>query len=89
MAAKRREAMRHEYIYGNTARVMEPVKRREEYPQRPVRRRVVSYSVRRNQEMALHMNLPYVILLTLAAFCVLVICVNADPVSHDYPSFAY
>ncbi|MCI8659661.1 MAG: cell division protein FtsL [Lachnospiraceae bacterium] len=76
MAAGRRTSAHQEYIYGNTARAIEPVRKEKNQPQRPVRRKVVSYTVRRNQEMALHMNLPYVILLTLAAFCVLVICVN-------------
>ncbi len=76
MATGRRTSARPEYIYGNTARAIEPLKKEKSKSQRPVRRRVVSYTVRRNQEMALHMNLPYVILLTLAAFCVLAICVN-------------
>ena len=35
-----------------------------------------SDTVWRNQEKALHMNFPYVLMLTFAAFCVLVICVN-------------
>ena len=76
MAAKRGTSVRHEYVYGNTARVIEPAKREKGYQQRPARRRVANDTVRRNQEKALHMNLPYVVLLTLAAFCVLVICVN-------------
>ena len=65
-----------EYVYGNTARAMEPIHKEKKHQQKPVRRKVVSYTVWRNQEKALHMNLPYVILLTMAAFCVLVICVN-------------
>lgn len=76
MAARRRSNSHQEYVYGNTARAIEPIRREKDPSQRPVRRKVVSYAVRRNQEMALHMNLPYVILLTVAAFCVLVICVN-------------
>ena len=65
-----------EYIHGNTARVIEPVRKEKKHQQKPVRRKVVSYTVWRNQEKALHMNLPYVILFTVAAFCVLAICVN-------------
>ena len=83
MAARRRAPVGHEYVYGNTARVMEPVKREERQKQKPVRRRVVSYTVWRNQEKALHMNLPYVVMLTIAVFCVLVICVNYLHIQSD------
>jgi len=43
---------------------------------REERRPVMNHTVRRNQEKALHMDLPYVIMLTLAAVCVLSICVS-------------
>ncbi len=76
MAARGKSPVRQEYIYGNTARVVEPVREEKKHRQKPVRRRVVSYTVWRNQEKALHMNFPYVLLLTVASFCVLVICVN-------------
>ena len=42
---------------------------------KPLRQEYV-YTVRRNREKALRMDLPYVMLLTFAAFCVLAICVN-------------
>lgn len=77
MAVKRGASSQYtEYVYGNTARAAEPVHKEKTRQQKTVRRRVVSYTVWRNQEKALHMNLPYVILFTLAAFCVLAICVN-------------
>lgn len=74
MASQRRPG-RQAYVYGNTVRVLEPVRRPVETPEETPRR-PVNYTVRRNQEKALHMNLPYVLMLTLAAFCVLSICVN-------------
>lgn len=43
---------------------------------RTLHRATVSETVRRNQEKALQMDLPYVMMLTIAAFCVLYICVN-------------
>ena len=62
------------YIEGNTVRKLEP----ERIPEQPVRRRDPrkSYTIRRNQEKALYMDLPYVILLTVAAICTLYLCVN-------------
>ena len=62
---------------------MEPAEKEKRQKQRPTRRKVVSYTVWRNQEKALHMNLPYVIMLTLAVFCVLVICVNYLHIQSD------
>lgn len=76
MAATKRRPLRQEYVYGNTARVMEPVRKPDGQPKKEARRRTMSPTVRRNQEKALHMDLPYVMLLTFAAFCVLAICVN-------------
>ena len=76
MAARGKSLARQDYVYGNTARVMEPAGGERRHRQKPVRRKVVSYTVWRNQEKALHMNFPYVLMLTFAAFCVLVICVN-------------
>ena len=83
MAARRKAPLGHEYVYGNAARVMEPAEKEKRQKQRPARRKVVSYTVWRNQEKALHMNLPYVIMLTLAVFCVLVICVNYLHIQSD------
>ena len=63
------------YIYGNavrkTAPATQPVKREEQ-----VRRPAVNHRVRRNREKALQMDLPYVVMLTLAAVCTLCLCVK-------------
>ena len=76
MTARGKSPVRQDYIHGNTARVIQPARGERNHKQKTVRRKVVSYNVWRNQEKALHMNFPYVLMLTLAAFCVLVICVN-------------
>jgi cell division protein FtsL len=80
MATKRR--IRHEYVYGNTARAVEPQRYYEEpqrYIEEPQRRRrtiAEDNKLRKNQEKALQVDLPYVLVLTLAVACVLSICVN-------------
>lgn len=76
MAARDRKSVQATYVYGNTVRAAEP-KRAPVRPQRPSERpQKVSHSVRRNQEKALHMDLPYVVMLTFAAVCALYICVS-------------
>ena len=63
-------------VYGSAARNMaaERVRTRK---QRVVQyRQDMSHTVRKNQEKALQMNLPYVIMLTLAAVCALYICIG-------------
>lgn len=64
------------YVQGNTVRRLEP----ERVPVRrtpdEVRRPAVNHRVRRNREKALQMDLPYVIMLTIAAVCTLCLCVN-------------
>lgn len=75
MATRNVRPVSHSYVYGNTARTVMPAQK----PKRSVReerRPVIDHTVRRNQEKALHMDLPYVIMLTLAAVCVLYICVS-------------
>ena len=73
MAAKTRRGAAPEYVSGTAARKLEP-ERRQERPREP-RREASSQSrtvtVRRNQEKALQMDLPYVIVLTIAAVCTL------------------
>ncbi|MDO5417463.1 MAG: cell division protein FtsL [Lachnospiraceae bacterium] len=75
MAEKRGSYQTGEYIHGNTVRKLRPeqipgeVRRRES-------RRTVDYTVRRNQEKALQMDLPFVVMLTIAAICTLYLCVN-------------
>ena len=68
------------YMYGTAAPKLEP--QREERQRRPKKRPVreeairTSIRVRKNQEKALRMDLPYVILLTIASICTLYLCVN-------------
>lgn len=68
------------YMYGAAAPKLEP----QREPQTRERKRKAdraeslrtSIRVRRNQEKALRMDLPYVILLTIASLCTLYLCVN-------------
>lgn len=71
MAARRHAGKSAAYVQGNTVRKLNPA-------QRPVReyQPKISHTVRRNQEKALYMDLPYVILLTIAAVFTLYFCVN-------------
>jgi len=69
------------YVDGNTVRkekvMQQPQRHEPRQPQQDPRRKVSrTYTVRRNQEKALQMDLPYVIMLTLAAICALYICVD-------------
>lgn len=70
---RRRPVRTAEYVYGNTARQLAP-ERQPKKQARPRQRR--SASVRRNQDLALQMNLPFVFLLMVAAVCTLYICVS-------------
>ena len=64
------------YVYGTAARNM-AAERERTRKQRVVQyRQDMSHTVRKNQEKALQMDLPYVIMLTLATFCTLYICVS-------------
>jgi len=73
---RRRPVQKAEYIMGNTARRLEfseqPIERERPKQQRRVKHHTVT--VRRNREKALHMNLPYVCALTVAAVCALYLC---------------
>ena len=65
------------YVYGNVVRKERPQQRvPSERIQHLEHQANVSRRVRRNQEKALHMDLPYVFCLTIAAICALYICVN-------------
>lgn len=68
------------YMYGAAAPQLEPqTAPRQERPARKPARQTsarTSSRVRRNQEKALQMDLPYVILLTIASLCTLYLCVN-------------
>lgn len=79
MAARNRRPVRVKqtaYIHGSTVRKTDPAyapqKPQQDKQNRPVR----NHTVRRNQERALHMDLPYVVVLTLAALCALYFCVS-------------
>ena len=64
------------YVDGSTVRKLQP-QRTPEKKKTDIRRQPrISHTVRRNQEKALYMDLPYVIVLTIAAICALYICVN-------------
>lgn len=70
MAANRTAQMRHQvYVQGNTVRKLAP----EQAPQRQSR---VDYTVKRNQEKALQVDLPYLVALVIAACCALYLCVS-------------
>lgn len=71
MAAKsRRNAAQAEYVTGTAARMRAPEIRREAHDLSH------TVTVRRNQEKALQMDLPYVLALTVAAVCALCLCIN-------------
>lgn len=76
MAEKRNTYHTREYVEGNTVRKLRPnqAPAREEKEGRKVRRKV-DYTVRRNQEKALQMDLPFLVMLTVAAICTLYVCV--------------
>ena len=88
MAERRRAQARYgSYVYGNTAHKIEhvhtparPRPERKTYEEKrrtePVYNPAVNHRIRRNQEKALYMDLPYVIMLTVAAICALYICAN-------------
>ena len=76
MAVRGRNMVRENYVYGSAVRASEPG-RTPVRPQQPSEhRQTVSHTVRRNREKALQMDLPYVVVLTLAALCALYICVG-------------
>ncbi len=77
MAADNKRPLHQEYISGNTVRAAEPDVSRRIPQERDIKRQLaVTRAIRRNQEKALYMDLPYVIMLTLAAACALSICVS-------------
>ena len=73
--AGRKPASRQDYIHGSTVRKAEPqrIPARKEH-QKEVRK--TSYKVRRNQEKALQIDLPYLVSLMAASCCTLLICIN-------------
>jgi len=77
MAEKsRRRRVEAGYVHGTAARKLEPARRPEPERRREPRKSGHTVTVRRNQEKALQMDLPYVIVLTVAAVCALYLCVS-------------
>lgn len=78
MAARKNVHSYHSaaYVQGNTVRKLEPKRVPVRRSPDEVRRPAVNHKVRRNREKALQMDLPYVIMLTIAAVCTLYLCVN-------------
>lgn len=75
MAVNGRMQKRESYVYGNTARVLNDGLQQK--PQYEIKRKpMVGHTVMRNRERALQMDLPYVVLLTIAVFCALSICMG-------------
>ena len=84
MAARRARQRMTAYVDGNTVRRAEPAER-PEYQERRRRQETAPYvreHIRRNQEKALSMDLPYVLMLSAAAVCALVICVGSVSYTH-------
>ena len=69
-----------EYMYGTAAPKFKPqaVPKPERTPRKPAGSRSVRHEhrIRRNQERALYMDLPYVIMLTIASVFTLYLCIN-------------
>jgi len=78
MAETRRRRVQAEYVSGTAARKLQPERQREvrREPKRTHREAGHTVTVRRNREKALQMDLPYVIVLTIAAVCTLYLCVS-------------
>ena len=76
--ARRPENVRA-YVHGNTVRKLEPEYRPQVPSQSPERKEhshLDRNTLRRNQEKALQVDLPYLALLIVAACCMLYICIN-------------
>ena len=73
--AEKRRPQNQAYIHGNTVRKTEPGRH---LPERPGTKNSgqTSRRVRRNQEKALQMDLPYLVVLLIASCCTLFICIN-------------
>ena len=74
--ASHRAAGKNRYVYGTAARDLAAERERTRERRVVQYRQNMSHTVRKNQEKALQMDLPYVIMLTLATFCTLYICVS-------------
>lgn len=71
------------YVHGTAAPKLSPqpdrdaTQRPQRRPSKPPQRSVrENHRIRRNQERAMHMDLPYIVLLTIASICTLYLCVT-------------
>ncbi len=64
------------YVDGNTVRKIEPARRPVKKQTSGTTPYVNERQIRKNQERALYIDFPYVLMLTVAAICSLVICVQ-------------
>lgn len=77
MASKNTQGRsRQVYVDGNVVRKVEPRQKPQNSQNQTKPHRKVSYKVRRNQEKALRIDLPYLIILVTASCCTLFICIN-------------
>ena len=67
---------RQAYVEGNVVRKTEPGQNRPKSSNPIKDHRKTSYQVRRNQEKALRIDLPYLLILISASCCTLFICLN-------------
>ena len=76
--SRRMPVQRTEYINGSAARKLAAPQQEEVRREKKRRQRSLNHTVtvRRNQEKALQMDLPYVMILTIAAICALYLCVS-------------
>ncbi len=84
MPAKRRSS-NQDYIYGNTVRAQQP-SREETTRRHPLEEYT---AVRRNREKALNMDLPLVVIMSVAVACVLLILVNYLHIQSSISSRIY
>lgn len=79
----KRQTLDAVYVQGSVVRRLQPERREtpERMPER--QRRPQSYTIKRNQEKALQMDLPYLIALVAAACMALYICVNYIQIQSD------
>ena len=72
----RRDTYGSAYVQGTAAPKLEPQSMPEKH--RPAKGQSVRTSnrIRRNQERAMYMDLPYVVLLTIASICTLYLCIQ-------------
>ncbi len=75
--SRRMTAVKTEYVHGSAARkAAVPQEELRRVKKRSTRSLEHAVTVRKNQERALQMDLPYVIVLTIAAVCALYLCVG-------------